>query len=181
MVQNMDVDGDGKISRSEFRGPHQRFDMIDLNKDGFVTKEEITTFRATRGPGTGGMGTGQGTAQGGPVFWLQGSQVRQLLTGSEIAHTSPRSGSSVLLEFKGDGALGGSAGKTAITGTWKVQPDGLLCFEASALGNVVCFYLIRKGDEVQRLNKQRKPAEGINWRIAKAGPDAATVPDGTFR
>ena len=37
----MDRDGDGRVAKSEFRGPQQRFGMIDANKDGFLTKEEF--------------------------------------------------------------------------------------------------------------------------------------------
>jgi hypothetical protein len=184
MVQRMDADGDGKISREEFRGPPPRFDMIDANKDGFLTKEEIVAFRAARGGGAGagpGPGTGLGAGGGVQAFWLKGEQVKQLITGSEITHTSPRSGSAVQLVFKGDGSLGGTAGKAEITGTWNVRPDGLLCFEASALGDKICFYLIRKGNEIQRLTRQKAPAKGINWKIVKAGPGTGTVADGVFR
>lgn len=36
-----DRDKDGKLSRSEFRGPPVAFDNIDANKDGFLTKQEL--------------------------------------------------------------------------------------------------------------------------------------------
>jgi len=37
----LDQDGDGKISRSEFRGSDRHFGVIDGNGDGFITLEEI--------------------------------------------------------------------------------------------------------------------------------------------
>ncbi len=42
-VQRLDKNKDGKVSRSEFRGPAQRFDRFDLNKDGFISQDEAPT------------------------------------------------------------------------------------------------------------------------------------------
>ncbi len=46
----LDKDGDGKVSKEEFRGPAPLFDRLDADKDGFVTKGETAamaeTFRA---------------------------------------------------------------------------------------------------------------------------------------
>ena len=41
IVDRMDTDGDGKVSRKEFRGRQLRFEDIDLNQDGFATSEEF--------------------------------------------------------------------------------------------------------------------------------------------
>jgi len=179
MIKRQDADGDGRLSRGEFRGPPQRFDMIDADKDGFLTKEEITVFRASRGGGQGGT-PGDGTAGGSP--WLNGDLARKLMTDTEISHVSPRSGSFVVMKFKADGTLDGNVGGgNAIAGPWQVRADGLLCFEASALGNRICFYLIRRGDKIQRLDLNKVPAKGIDWTIVNAGPQAGQVPDGVFR
>lgn len=49
MFALMDTDGDGAISFAEMEAVHKRlFDMIDQNKDGKVTPEEMRSF--WRGP-----------------------------------------------------------------------------------------------------------------------------------
>ena len=40
----MDKDADGKISRSEYQGPAPLFDLLDADKDGFVTKGDIAAM-----------------------------------------------------------------------------------------------------------------------------------------
>jgi Ca2+-binding EF-hand superfamily protein len=54
---NLDKDGDGKLTREEFRsssapvkGPTPAFDRFDQDKDGFLTKEEITRVASQGGP-----------------------------------------------------------------------------------------------------------------------------------
>jgi len=39
-VSRLDRDGDGRVSRSEFDGPPDRFDFHDRNRDGYLTEEE---------------------------------------------------------------------------------------------------------------------------------------------
>ena len=39
---------DGKISRDEWKGNPKRFDRLDANGDGVITKEEIRGGRVTR-------------------------------------------------------------------------------------------------------------------------------------
>jgi len=48
-VERLDRYGDGKISRSEFDGPKDRFDYHDRNYDGYLTEDE-----APKGPPPGG-------------------------------------------------------------------------------------------------------------------------------
>src|SRR3954471_11847592 len=38
--QKMDTDGDGKISRAEWKGPADMFDKLDANHDGYITADE---------------------------------------------------------------------------------------------------------------------------------------------
>ncbi|MDQ8182932.1 DUF1566 domain-containing protein [Pelagicoccus sp. SDUM812005] len=44
-LQRADRNGDGKVSRQEFRGPDERFDRLDKNGDGFVTADEAPQGR----------------------------------------------------------------------------------------------------------------------------------------
>ncbi len=39
--QSMDKDRDGKVTREEFTGPKERFDLLDKNGDGFLTEPEF--------------------------------------------------------------------------------------------------------------------------------------------
>ncbi|MEK6709708.1 MAG: amidohydrolase family protein [Nitrospinota bacterium] len=60
MIQRMDQDGDGKISKREFQGPAQRFQALDADGDGHLTLEEL---RAAGGGPAGGPGGEPGGAQ----------------------------------------------------------------------------------------------------------------------
>jgi hypothetical protein len=42
-IERLDRDGDGKVSRSEFDGPADRFDYLDKNRDGYITEDEAPT------------------------------------------------------------------------------------------------------------------------------------------
>ncbi len=52
-IFKMDSNADGKLSKSEIKGPLLRqFDTIDSNKDGFITKEELQNApKPNRGQG----------------------------------------------------------------------------------------------------------------------------------
>ena len=64
IVQKMDQNGDGKLSKTEFRGPPQKFRMMDQNKDGFVTGQELAAgISKGRAGGGGGPGKGNGGGQ----------------------------------------------------------------------------------------------------------------------
>ena len=46
MLKNMDINNDGKISRAEAKGKlKQNFDRRDLNKDGYITENEMKRRR----------------------------------------------------------------------------------------------------------------------------------------
>ena len=40
-IAALDKDGDGKISKQEWPGRAQRFDRLDANKDGYLSKDEL--------------------------------------------------------------------------------------------------------------------------------------------
>jgi Ca2+-binding EF-hand superfamily protein len=54
-MKEMDADGDGRVSRAEWKGEAEAFDRFDKNKDGFLDKED-----APRGMGMGGGQPGMG-------------------------------------------------------------------------------------------------------------------------
>ncbi len=47
--ERMDGNGDGKLSRSEFRGPPPVFRRMDRNNDGYITRQEATGTRLAGG------------------------------------------------------------------------------------------------------------------------------------
>lgn len=47
-LEQLDKDKDGKISRSEWTGKAKRFNRIDANNDGYVTREELQQARKKR-------------------------------------------------------------------------------------------------------------------------------------
>ena len=47
-MMRMDADGDGKISRDEFRGPAEVFDRMDRNGDGVLEHDELAKGREER-------------------------------------------------------------------------------------------------------------------------------------
>lgn len=60
MIQSMDTDGDGQISRAEMRASAtQNFQRMDKNGDGVLTEDERPRMRFPGAPG--GAGGGQGT------------------------------------------------------------------------------------------------------------------------
>ena len=39
-VGHLDTNNDGKVSRSEFDGPEDHFDLLDKNHDGYLSEDE---------------------------------------------------------------------------------------------------------------------------------------------
>ncbi len=66
ILQRMDTNKDGKISREEAKGPlAQAFDKFDTNKDGFLDREELRRLAAAR-LRTAGQGNRPGRPGDGP-------------------------------------------------------------------------------------------------------------------
>lgn len=62
--KRMDENGDGKIQKSEWRGPEEFFTTIDADKDGVASEAEFTKMREMRRGGPGGPGGGPGMRGG---------------------------------------------------------------------------------------------------------------------
>ena len=58
MIKNWDKNGDGAVDRAEWTAagrPAERFDMVDANKDGKVTAEELAAAMAAMRARQGGQ------------------------------------------------------------------------------------------------------------------------------
>ena len=42
-IDHQDRDGDGRVSRNEFRGPSHHFKRFDKNRDGYISRDEAPT------------------------------------------------------------------------------------------------------------------------------------------
>lgn len=49
LLERWDADGDGQLSREEFQGPDQVFDVLDADGDGVITQEEHAQAQQRRG------------------------------------------------------------------------------------------------------------------------------------
>jgi len=66
-LKAMDTDGDGKVSREEFKGPAQLFDRLDRNKDGNLDKADRPKRDRPGRDGAAPQGGGRGRpGAGGP-------------------------------------------------------------------------------------------------------------------
>ena len=64
IIQNMDKDGDGKLSRDEWTGQAKFYDQIDANRDKRLTTQELTAHYDSLAGSNGGKKTGgKGTAR----------------------------------------------------------------------------------------------------------------------
>jgi len=70
-MSRYDTNGDGEVSREEFRGPAQIFDRMDANGDGVVTKQEVEERMRSRRGGRRTAGRTPGAAGGGQgLAWI---------------------------------------------------------------------------------------------------------------
>jgi len=103
----LDKNGDGKISRSEASGRiAEHFDVIDLNGDGFIDRDELFTLRSRfRAGGSDDPGNKKHARRGrlgiSNTYHHKGDfSVLTVGTGSPV-YNPKRSGPSALIHFKG--------------------------------------------------------------------------------
>lgn len=90
LVNRMDSDGDGRVSKSEFRGRRLPFDQIDLDGDGYATEEEFDkAIRRARGNRSSGRSTAQ----------QQGSGAEKIRNGDDYISIETRPGGSFRVEL----------------------------------------------------------------------------------
>ena len=105
-----DANGDGKLSRSELPDRFQGlFDRADLNKDGFVTPDEIRKMAAAQAPppepeGRGGRGRGDGP--GGEMNFIRFDPIL------------------AAVDTNGDGVISADEIKTSAEAIRKLDKDG---------------------------------------------------------
>jgi Ca2+-binding EF-hand superfamily protein len=89
ILERMDTNKDGKISRAEARGPiAEAFDQIDTNKDGFLDKSELRRFAERRAAAGLGGGPGRlGQAANRPDFDAFDKNADGRLTREELQGT----------------------------------------------------------------------------------------------
>jgi len=66
-VRRLDRDGDGKVSRDEFRGPARAFNRNDRNRDGYLTEDEAPDRGQRRRPGGAQGGETDALAANAPM------------------------------------------------------------------------------------------------------------------
>jgi hypothetical protein len=95
------------------------------------------------------------------------SELQSLFSNVTISHVSPRSGDAVRLIFQSNGTLDGRAGNRSDRGKWWVSRNGRLCFQFPKLeqGERHCHYLVRKGNRLVRLNRDKAAKAGEDWIV----------------
>jgi len=59
-LKAMDTNGDGRVTRDEWKGPEKAFDRFDRNKDGAIDAKDAKRGRGRDGKGRGGKDRGKG-------------------------------------------------------------------------------------------------------------------------
>jgi len=68
LFQALDANGDGQLSLREMRGAWKRLEKLDVNKDGFITRDEFPTqFQLTVGQGANAVNLAGQSGMGGNV------------------------------------------------------------------------------------------------------------------
>ncbi|KPK22148.1 MAG: hypothetical protein AMK69_20385, partial [Nitrospira bacterium SG8_3] len=85
IMRNSDLDGDGRISRDEWRGKPRGFNRFDTNGDGYLTLEELRAgLAAVRGQRTQPETQQAGRAELSPAFESVSAQTREPILRVEV-------------------------------------------------------------------------------------------------
>lgn len=68
VIRKQDRNGDGRLSRDEWRGPADRFDKLDKNHDGVLTRAELQAKGQAKGKANSKARAKSGSSKSGCSF-----------------------------------------------------------------------------------------------------------------
>ena len=132
VMKMMDKNGDRQISKTEFRGPPQRFGMLDSNGDGNISKSELESGFARRRarqqtPRPPRVVTARARPESARL--LSKAEIRKTIIGNTLSFIAPSNGKKLLVYFSKDGEvqLKIAGGGKIIRKNWFFNKKSMLC------------------------------------------------------
>lgn len=163
VIERLDRDGDGRISRQEFQGPPPRFATIDSDKDGFLTADELRAARQ-------GAAQGRGANQPQPLPAVKGNAGGPKRTCTFQPVTTPPDSPYGVDVYSPDCMFPG----TTLFGDVEEQKYGRIA-EVDFSGRVIwsvfaeAYYTRQKGAETRLLDVKRLPSGNTLFTVKNHG------------